>query len=1243
MQRFELTDTSSSKFWEVNVVGADLVVRFGRIGTDGQTKTKTLADGAAAEKERSKLVKEKQAKGYVPAGVTAGLPAVAAAKPISVPAPPASTPAASQRNAATTPPVLQASALPLNAPAPAPAASTDLLPLTWPNEGFQWTPLWDELLPVMRGIKAPPIPSALDMLSSIPRLADVPASSTGLFDKVVASSHRHWTPWQAADSEQHLTRDKLSRADPDFWLELLGQVNVLPHRGSQALWFAKVGLSLHGLPFMLNAVLALRELVRDNPLNINPTLKLLRQAIASASDEAALEAQAIAAAVRTRHPDLMVVCTALFPHLTDWAVECAGLHVDDPEWQIEQSALPMQVLLQQLKRRGNARFFFKNAVALQVKLHGNEAIAVLALDFQRVTERLFLDHALGLIRLMQVPELIPILMTRAEDREVRSALENEYRRHPVAVLKTAIEHTLSSKSTIVERWTLKLAFSDALVLESALLHLSERDRQRFGELMASLRQTDAEPGDLPAFLRSPPWLKKERAQALPTIDSPMPAPTLRIEFPPSQQASCAQWRARPYFQQRVATPEAARDYALNRLAIRPEAHGRLLAGEWLRPEDVVPPPSFNGAEADVLAVAEPALALALWNSYPIRHWSNWDLSYIAMHLLVVHGAAALPGLGAFLQAFPESGLSLMAEVDSPVIVPTALHALRKLKKAKPHAVAWIRAHLATTLPVALSLAFGKDKPARDDGQHALRWLIAQGHDVALSEAAALQGPAMSEALEALRRADPLLIMPSRVPKLPSFFVASALRRPVLNAGDALPVTAVEHIGTMLAMSSADAPYAGLALLREVCTRASLATFAWDLYEAWLIDGAPAKDSWAFQALGFLGDDNTAHRLAPLMRAWPSEGLHQRAITALGLLEAIGSDVALMHLNGIAHKVKSKPLQDKAQEKIEAIADARGLDAAQLADRLVPDLGLDEHGSLNLDFGPRQFTVGFDHDLKPVVKDAQGTRQKDLPKPIKSDDEALAEAAALRFKQLKKDAKALAKLQLDRLESAMVTQRRWTEAEFRMFFLEHPLMRHLAARLVWGVYAEGDLVHAFRVAEDWTLADQNDSHFALADSATLGLVHMLEMADPLQAAFGQVFADYEILQPFKQLGRETYALTEAERSAKEITRFKDKAVAVGSVLGLAQRSWERNRNEDGGWITQLTKPADGGLQLNADLDPGTPLGDTTSHPRQKFARITLRQPGTWDDEGLRPFSQLSPIAASEMLRDIDLLAPLKDTP
>jgi DNA ligase-1 len=64
-RRFELSDGSSNKFWEVELRDADQTVRFGRVGTAGQTKSKTFPDVASARDATEALVREKTSKGYV--------------------------------------------------------------------------------------------------------------------------------------------------------------------------------------------------------------------------------------------------------------------------------------------------------------------------------------------------------------------------------------------------------------------------------------------------------------------------------------------------------------------------------------------------------------------------------------------------------------------------------------------------------------------------------------------------------------------------------------------------------------------------------------------------------------------------------------------------------------------------------------------------------------------------------------------------------------------------------------------------------------------------------------------------------------------------------------------------------------------------------------------------------------------------------------------------------------------------
>ena len=55
---------AASKFWEVNVDGSTLTVRFGKIGATGQTTVKELGSPAEADAQAAKLIAEKTKKGY---------------------------------------------------------------------------------------------------------------------------------------------------------------------------------------------------------------------------------------------------------------------------------------------------------------------------------------------------------------------------------------------------------------------------------------------------------------------------------------------------------------------------------------------------------------------------------------------------------------------------------------------------------------------------------------------------------------------------------------------------------------------------------------------------------------------------------------------------------------------------------------------------------------------------------------------------------------------------------------------------------------------------------------------------------------------------------------------------------------------------------------------------------------------------------------------------------------------------
>jgi hypothetical protein len=537
----------------------------------------------------------------------------------------------------------------------------------------------------------------------------------------------------------------------------------------------------------------------------------------------------------------------------------------------------------------------------------------------------------------------------------------------------------------------------------------------------------------------------------------------------------------------------------------------------------------------------------------------------------------------------------------------------------------------------------KPGKTRAASERALRLLAAAGHRERILTVTATGSPEVVAGVSAVLEADPLDNLPAKIPSAPSWCLPATLAPIVVaNGSGKLSDSAVNHVVTMLQISTIDEPYVGVEMLQAHVTPASLEAFSWSVFQTWASSGYPKDGGWAIAQLGLIGGDNAARKLSPLVRVWPGEAAHARAVTGLDVLAAIGSDVSLMHLNRISETAKFKGLKENAQQRIALIAEARGLTREQLADLLVPDLGLDEDGSLLLDFGPRKFRVGFDELLAAVVKDESGAVLRALPKPNSKDDPELAKAAGDRWKALKKDATEASKIQMRRIELAMSLRRRWDFETFTMVFVNHPLMFHVVRRLVWAIFdKDGQVVSTFRVAEDRTFADANDDTATLPamteeNGLQIGIVHPLQLDEATLGAWGNVFSDYEILQPFAQLGRERHALTEAEKSQTKLERFTDIRCHFGKILSMEYKGWERGSPQDAGVVHAMYKPLGDGRWVELQLSEGLWVGMMSETPEQNLGAIAVvNDRDAWEKTAIR-LDSVDPIEMSEVLRDLEMM-------
>ncbi|NKE60157.1 DUF4132 domain-containing protein, partial [Lentzea sp. PSKA42] len=801
--------------------------------------------------------------------------------------------------------------------------------------------------------------------------------------------------------------------------------------------------------------------------------------------------------------------------------------------------------------------------------------------YQRAESR---KQALKVLAMLPTDEAFTILLDRLDTKYVRPALLSAMAAFPARAARLLGERA-SGNDDVRQLLSVHLMSQPHLEAPAGFTAVES----------GSVPEAPAEA--LPSLLVSPPWVhRKPPAKAVMVPDLPVPGPS--IVWEPGERE---QWLKPGHWNTHLTWQHLLSEFKAGRIGYR------MFDLVALAPEDEV---------RHLLADWEPKL--------------GWSADSTGRFLAAKFGVDALPPLLRVVESNSNAAVVVLPFATSEVATLMADWLVR-LKQVRKVALDWLARHREMAARFLIPAALGKPGAERRNAETAIRHLHGLGVDVV----AVAPGPAAAAALQTFLDVDPVDVLPAKVPVIGEWADTRLLPQVMLrDRKHALSPEAAYNLLMTAALSKPGEVYAGLRIARDALDRDSLAEFAWAVFQRWQEVGAPSKEGWALTALGWFGDDSTVRALSPLIRTWPGESQHAKAVAGLDVLADIGTEVALSHLNSIAEKVKFKGLKERAQEKVAQIAAELGLSRDQLSDRLVPRLGLDDAATLIIDYGPRQFTVGFDEQLKPYVLDPDGKRRKDLPKPGAKDDQELAPLEHKRFTALKKDVRTIASDQIQRLERAMVDQRTWTVDEFQTVLAAHPLLWHLVRRLVWIT----DAGMSFRLAEDRTLADSGDDEFTLPADATVRVAHPADLQETAEA-WGEVFADYEILQPFPQLGRPLHRLASGEDLLPHLKKYCDTPYPIGKILGLTKKGWVRGEPQDAGVECWITRPFPDGGALVASLEPGIAVGAIDVFPEVGFSNVWFSPGGhgDWSAPKDAPATyEVDPITVSELLSELESL-------
>ena len=322
-----------------------------------------------------------------------------------------------------------------------------------------------------------------------------------------------------------------------------------------------------------------------------------------------------------------------------------------------------------------------------------------------------------------------------------------------------------------------------------------------------------------------------------------------------------------------------------------------------------------------------------------------------------------------------------------------------------------------------------------------------------------------------------------------------------------------------------------------------------------------------------GGDEAINCLTDYIKEWSKQSLNMRVALAVKAVNAValnGSSYALMTVDNISRKYKSRAVRAAAVDALANAAKQLGLTTQELADKIVPDMGFDEKMCRTFDFGSRKFSVYLTPQLDIEIFEGE-KKLKNLPKIGVNDDPVLAEKATADFKEMKKQMKTVIDAQKQRLEYVLMLDRKWTAEAWKALFVKNPLMHCFAIGLIWGIYENGSLKTAFRYLDDGSFTNSDDDEIELSDVMQIGLVHPLELTEHEKEAWLEQLDDYEIIQPFDQLRRKVYKVAESDKNKTACEIFKNTEITNTTLVNrMTKAGWYKGQAQDAGFFYEFIR-------------------------------------------------------------------------
>ena len=310
-------------------------------------------------------------------------------------------------------------------------------------------------------------------------------------------------------------------------------------------------------------------------------------------------------------------------------------------------------------------------------------------------------------------------------------------------------------------------------------------------------------------------------------------------------------------------------------------------------------------------------------------------------------------------------------------------------------------------------------------------------------------------------------------------------------------------------------------------------------------------------LGALGDASIAPDVADFafacFRKIPMIGAisHRVGNACVNALAAMPGLAGVAQLSRLAGRVKYDVARRLIEKAMNEAAERNQVSRDDLEAMAVPTFGLDAAGSRMERVGECEARLTIGREGASLSWSREGKALKSVPAGVKEEHAELLKDLNRTLKEL--DGQIAA--QRFRLERQLLSQGTCSNERWKHWYLDHPVVSHFAARLIWEFEEDGET----RTAISWQgdLVDWAGHAVRPSPQARVRLWHPIRSDVQTILSWRCWLEDHQVRQPFKQAHREVYLLTDAERETGTYSnRFASHIIRQHQFVSLCrERGWQ----------------------------------------------------------------------------------------